>query len=62
MPEAAELFEACTFTTRVLRLRERARALAVGRGPRSADQVIDVAPYREKRDLMYEGPPIAISA
>jgi aspartate aminotransferase len=54
MPEAAELFEACTFTNRVLGF-VNAPALWQWVVAEVGDQVIDVAPYREKRDLMYEG-------
>jgi aspartate aminotransferase len=54
MPEAAELFEACTFTSRVLGF-VNAPALWQWVVGEVGDQVIDVAPYREKRDLMYEG-------
>jgi len=54
MPEAAELFEACTFTSRVLGF-VNAPALWQWVVAEVGDLVIDVAPYREKRDLMYEG-------
>ncbi len=54
MPEAAELFEACTFTNRVLGY-VNAPALWQWVVAEVGDQVIDVAPYREKRDLRYEG-------
>jgi aspartate aminotransferase len=54
MPEAAELFEACTFTSRVLGF-VNAPALWQWVVADVGDQVIDVRPYREKRDLMYEG-------
>ena len=54
MPEAAALFEACTFTSRVLGF-VNAPALWQWVVAEVGDQVIDVAPYREKRDLMYEG-------
>jgi aspartate aminotransferase len=54
MPEAAELFEACAFTSRVLGY-VNAPALWQWVVAEVGDQVIDVAPYREKRDLMYEG-------
>jgi len=54
MPEAAELFEACTFTSRVLGF-VNAPALWQWVVAEVGDQVIDVLPYREKRDLMYEG-------
>jgi aspartate aminotransferase len=54
MPEAAELFEACTFTNRVLGF-VNAPALWQWVVAEVGDQTIDVAPYREKRDLMYEG-------
>jgi aspartate aminotransferase len=54
MPEAAELFEACTFTSRVLGF-VNAPALWQWVVAEVGDQVIDVGPYREKRDLMYEG-------
>ena len=54
MPEAAELFEACTFTSRVLGF-VNAPALWQWVVAEVGDQVIDVAPYREKRDLMWEG-------
>jgi aspartate aminotransferase len=54
MPEAAELFEACTFTSRVLGF-VNAPALWQWVVAEVGDQVIDVAPYREKRDLMYQG-------
>jgi aspartate aminotransferase len=54
MPEAAELFEACTFTGRVLGF-VNAPALWQWVVAEVGDQVIDVGPYRDKRDLMYEG-------
>jgi aspartate aminotransferase len=54
MPEAAALFEACAFTSRVLGF-VNAPALWQWVVAEVGDQVIDVAPYREKRDLMYEG-------
>lgn len=54
MPEAQELFEACTFTSRVLGY-VNAPALWQWVVAEVGDQVIDVAPYREKRNLMYEG-------
>jgi len=54
MPEAAALFEACTFTSRVLGF-VNAPALWQWVVAEVGDQVIDVAPYREERDLMYEG-------
>ena len=54
LPEAAELFEACTFTNRVLGF-VNAPALWQWVVAEVGDLVIDVAPYREKRDLMYEG-------
>jgi aspartate aminotransferase len=54
MPEAAELFEACTFTNRVLGY-VNAPALWQWVVAEVGDQVIDVTPYREKRDLMYDG-------
>ena len=54
MPEAAALFEACTFTSRVLGF-VNAPALWQWVVAEVGDHVIDVAPYREKRDLMYEG-------
>jgi aspartate aminotransferase len=54
MPEAALLFEACTFTNRVLGY-VNAPALWQWVVAEVGDQAIDVAPYREKRDLMYEG-------
>src|SRR5262249_10498006 len=54
LPEAAELFEACTFTSRVLGF-VNAPALWQWVVAEVGDQVIDVSPYREKRDLMYEG-------
>jgi aspartate aminotransferase len=54
MPEAAELFEACTFTSRVLGF-VNAPALWQWVVAEVGDQVIDVSPYREKRDLMYDG-------
>jgi aspartate aminotransferase len=54
MPEARELFEACTFTSRVLGF-VNAPALWQWVVAEVGDQVIDVSPYREKRDLMYEG-------
>ncbi len=54
MPEAAELFEACTFTHRVLGF-VNAPALWQWVVAEVGDQTIDVGPYREKRDLMYEG-------
>jgi len=54
MPEAADLFEACTFTSRVLGF-VNAPALWQWVVAEVGDQTIDVAPYREKRDLMYEG-------
>ena len=54
MPEAVDLFEACTFTSRVLGF-VNAPALWQWVVAEVGDLVIDVAPYREKRDLMYEG-------
>ena len=54
MPEAAEIFEACTFTSRVLGF-VNAPALWQWVVAEVGDQVINVAPYRDKRDLMYEG-------
>jgi aspartate aminotransferase len=54
MPEAAELFAACTFTNRVLGF-VNAPALWQWVVAEIGDFVIDVAQYREKRDLMYEG-------
>jgi aspartate aminotransferase len=54
MPEAAALFEACTFTSRVLGF-VNAPALWQWVVAEVGDLAIDVAPYREKRDLMYEG-------
>jgi aspartate aminotransferase len=54
MAEAAELFEGCTFTSRVLGF-VNAPALWQWVVAEVGDLVIDVAPYREKRDLMYEG-------
>jgi aspartate aminotransferase len=54
MPEAAALFEACTFTNRVLGF-VNAPALWQWVVAEVGDLSIDVAPYREKRDLMYEG-------
>jgi len=54
MPEAADLFEACTFTSRVLGF-VNAPALWQWVVAEVGDLSIDVAPYREKRDLMYEG-------
>jgi aspartate aminotransferase len=54
MPEAAELFEACTFTSRVLGF-VNAPALWQWVVAEVGDQTIDPAPYREKRDLMYDG-------
>jgi aspartate aminotransferase len=54
LPEAAEMFEACTFTSRVLGF-VNAPALWQWVVAEVGDLVIDVAPYREKRDLMYEG-------
>lgn len=54
LPEAAELFEACTFTSRVLGF-VNAPALWQWVVAEVGDLVIDVEPYREKRDLMYEG-------
>ena len=54
MAEAAELFEACTFTSRVLGF-VNAPALWQWVVAEVGDLVIDVKPYREKRDLMYEG-------
>jgi aspartate aminotransferase len=54
MPEAAQLFEACTFTSRVLGF-VNAPALWQWVVAEVGDLCIDVGPYREKRDLMYEG-------
>ena len=54
MPEAPQLFEACTFTSRVLGF-VNAPALWQWVVAEVGDLVIDVAPYREKRDLMYDG-------
>jgi aspartate aminotransferase len=54
MAEAPALFEACTFTSRVLGF-VNAPALWQWVVAEVGDQAIDVSPYREKRDLMYEG-------
>jgi aspartate aminotransferase len=54
MAEAGELFEACTFTSRVLGF-VNAPALWQWVVAEVGDLTIDVAPYRDKRDLMYEG-------
>jgi aspartate aminotransferase len=54
LPEAAALFEACTFTNRVLGF-VNAPALWQWVVAEVGDLVIDVTPYREKRDLMYDG-------
>jgi aspartate aminotransferase len=54
MPEAADLFEACTFTSRVLGF-VNAPALWQWVVAEVGDQAIDITAYREKRDLMYEG-------
>ena len=54
MQETAELFEACTFTNRVLGF-VNAPALWQWVLAEVGDLVIDVAPYREKRDIMYDG-------
>src|SRR5690242_20007523 len=54
MPEAADLFEACTFTSRVLGF-VNAPALWQWVVAEVGEQVIEVSPYREKRDLMYQG-------
>jgi aspartate aminotransferase len=54
MPEAAALFEASTFTNRVLGF-VNAPALWQWVVAEVGDLSIDVAPYREKRDLMYAG-------
>jgi aspartate aminotransferase len=54
MTEAAALFEACTFTSRVLGF-VNAPALWQWVVAEVGDLVIDVGPYREKRDLMYQG-------
>jgi aspartate aminotransferase len=54
MPEAAALFEACTFTNRVLGY-VNAPALWQWVVAAVGNHVIDVGPYRDKRDLMYEG-------
>jgi aspartate aminotransferase len=54
LTEAAELFEACTFTNRVLGF-VNAPALWQWVVAEVGDLTIDVAPYREKRDLMYDG-------
>jgi aspartate aminotransferase len=54
MPEAAELFEACTFTSRVLGF-VNAPALWQWVVAEVGDQAIDPAPYRDKRDLIYAG-------
>ena len=54
MPEAADLFEACTFTSRVLGF-VNAPALWQWVVAEVGDQAIDVTPYREKRDLMFGG-------
>jgi len=54
LPEAAALFEACTFTSRVLGF-VNAPALWQWVVAEVGEQVIDVSPYREKRDLMYQG-------
>jgi len=54
MPEASALFEACTFTSRVLGF-VNAPALWQWVVAEVGDLVIDTSQYREKRDLMYEG-------
>jgi aspartate aminotransferase len=54
MPEAAELFAACTFTNRALGF-VNAPALWQWVVAEVGDLTVDVAPYREKRDLMCEG-------
>lgn len=54
LPEAADLFEACTFTNRVLGF-VNAPALWQWVVAEAGHHVIDVAPYREKRNLMYGG-------
>jgi aspartate aminotransferase len=54
MPEAAELFAACTFTNRVLGF-VNAPALWQRVVAEVGDLAIDVTHYREKRDLMYDG-------
>jgi aspartate aminotransferase len=54
MPEAADLFEACTFTSRVLGF-VNAPAIWQWVVAEVGDLTVDVAPYREKRDLMYAG-------
>ncbi|HYB69089.1 MAG TPA: pyridoxal phosphate-dependent aminotransferase [Candidatus Bathyarchaeia archaeon] len=54
MEESGKLFEACTFTSRVLGF-VNAPALWQWVVAEVGDRVIDVAPYREKRDLMYDG-------
>jgi aspartate aminotransferase len=54
MDEASQLFEACTFTNRVLGF-VNAPALWQWVVAEVGDHAIDVGPYREKRDLMWEG-------
>jgi aspartate aminotransferase len=54
MHEAAAVFEACTFTSRVLGF-VNAPALWQWVVAEVGDLVIDTSQYREKRDVMYEG-------
>ncbi|MCU0254027.1 MAG: pyridoxal phosphate-dependent aminotransferase [Acidobacteria bacterium] len=54
MPEAAELFEACCFTQRVLGF-VNAPALWQWVVADVGDRTVELAPYQRKRDLIYEG-------
>ncbi len=53
MPETADLVEACTFTNRVLGF-VNAPSLWQWVVAEVGDLAIDAAPYREKRDIIYE--------
>ncbi len=54
LPEAAELADACAFTQRVLGF-VNAPALWQLVVAETGDQTIDVRPYQEKRDILYDG-------
>lgn len=54
LPEAAELFAACCFTQRVLGF-VNAPALWQWVVAEVGDLTVEVAPYQEKRDLIFEG-------
>ena len=54
LPEAAELFEACCFTQRVLGF-VNAPALWQWVVAAVGDRTVEIAPYQEKRDLVFDG-------